>query len=256
MNSDDNSNTITNACVIIPARFASSRFPGKPLINLNGIPMILRVAQLSSKAVGFKNVYIATDDKIIFKVAESAGFSAIMTSSFALTGTDRVAEASKQLNYDIYINVQGDEPLLDYNDIKKCINLKAKFPKYIINGYTEISEQENPESVNIPKVITNEKNFLVYMSRKSLPGFKENKNKPKVFKKQVCIYGFNKQQLFDFNSFGNKSMLENSEDIEILRFLEFDYKVLMYKCQSGSLAVDSPEDVAKVEKVLKENENF
>lgn len=256
MNSDNNSNIITNACVIIPARFASSRFPGKPLINLNGIPMILRVAQLSSKAVGFKNVYIATDDKRIFKVVESAGFSAIMTSSFALTGTDRVAEASKQLNYDIYINVQGDEPLLDYNDIKKCINLKAKFPKYIINGYTEISEQEDPESVNIPKVITNEKNFLVYMSRKPLPGFKENKNKPKVFKKQVCIYGFNKQQLFDFNSFGNKSILENSEDIEILRFLEFDYKVLMYKCQLGSLAIDLPEDVAKVEKVLKKNENF
>ena len=218
--------------------------------------MILRVAQLSSMAVGYKNVYIATDDKRIFNVAESAGFTAIMTSSSALTGTDRVAEASKQLNYDIYINVQGDEPLLDYKDINKCIDLKAKFPNYIINGYTEINEQENPESVNIPKVIINEKNFLVYMSRKSLPGFKENVNKPKVFKKQVCIYGFNKQQLFDFSNFGSKSMLENSEDIEILRFLEFDYRILMYECQSGSLAVDSPEDVAKVEKALKKNENF
>jgi 3-deoxy-manno-octulosonate cytidylyltransferase (CMP-KDO synthetase) len=249
-------NNQLKVCVIIPARFESSRFPGKPLVKLNKIPMVVRVAQLSSKAVGKNNVFVATDDIRIVKEVELSGFKAIITSSSALTGTDRVAEAATQLNYDIYINVQGDEPLLDFNDIIKCIDLKVKFPKHIINGYTEISEQENPESVNIPKVITNEKNFLVYMSRKSLPGFKEIKNKPKFFKKQVCIYGFNKQQLFDFNSFGNKSVLEHSEDIEILRFFEFDYKILMYECQSGSLAVDTPEDIAKVEQVLKENENL
>ena len=94
------------------------------------------------------------------------------------------------------------------------------------------------------------------MSRKTLPGFKDIKNKPKAFKKQVCIYGFNKQQLFEFISFGNKSILENSEDIEILRFLELDYKILMYECEPGSLAIDVPEDVSNVENILKKNENF
>jgi 3-deoxy-manno-octulosonate cytidylyltransferase (CMP-KDO synthetase) len=249
-------NNPLKVCVIIPARFESSRFPGKPLVKLNKISMVVRVAQLSSKAVGKNNVFVATDDIRIVKEVELSGFKAIITSSSALTGTDRVAEAARQLNYDIYVNVQGDEPLLDFNDIIKCIDLKVKYPKYIVNGYTKLSEQENPDSVNIPKVITNEKNFLVYMSRKSLPGFKDKKNSPKIFYKQVCIYGFNKQQLFDFNSFGNKSVLEDSEDIEILRFLEFDYKILMYRCKSGSIAVDIPEDIAKVEQVLKENENF
>ena len=130
-------------CVIIPARYSSSRFPGKPLIKLLGIPMIIRVAKLSAKAVGKKNVYVATDDKRISHIVESAGFSTIMTSSSALTGTDRVAEAASKIDYGIYINVQGDEPLIDYNDIKRCINIKLQNPEYIINGYTKIKETED-----------------------------------------------------------------------------------------------------------------
>lgn len=249
-----NSPKSANACVIIPARFQSSRFPGKPLVNLHGTPMIVRVARIASQAVGIKNVYVATDDQRIVEVVKLSGFSTIKTSKSALTGTDRVAEASKTLNYDIYINVQGDEPLINYQDIIKCINLKTKFPEYIINGYTEIGESEDPQSANIPKVIMNNKSFLIYMSRKALPGFKETKNKPKIYNKQVCIYGFTKQQLFDFSSFKTKSELESFEDIEILRFLEMDHRILMYKCDSGSLAIDTPEDVEKVLKALQENE--
>ena len=91
------------ACVIIPARFSSSRFPGKPLVKLLGKPMIIRVAEISAKAVGYENVYIATENKKIYDIAQSSGFKAIMTSVDALTGTDRVAEASKLVDYDIYI---------------------------------------------------------------------------------------------------------------------------------------------------------
>ena len=151
------------ACVIIPARFSSSRFPGKPLEKLLGKPMILWVAEVSSKAVGDKNVYIATDDERIYHTVKSAGFGALMTSNNALTGTDRVAEASKALDYDIFINVQGDEPLIDYNDIRKCIDLKFKYPDYVINGFSKITSKENPSSINIPKVVTNEKNFMLYL---------------------------------------------------------------------------------------------
>ena len=112
------------ACVIIPARYSSTRFPGKPLVSILGKPMILWVAEISARAVGIENVYVATESKMIFDLVESCGYSSIMTSINALTGTDRVAEASKNLNYDVFINVQGDEPLLDYNDIINCINLK------------------------------------------------------------------------------------------------------------------------------------
>jgi len=238
------------ACVIIPARFSSSRFPGKPLEKLLGKPMILWVAEVSSKAVGDKNVYIATDDERIYDTVKSAGFGALMTSNNALTGTDRVAEASKALDYDIFINVQGDEPLIDYNDIRKCIDLKSKYPDYVINGFSKITSKENPSSINIPKVVTNEKNFMLYMSRQLIPGYKSKLNKPISIKKQVCIYAFTYKEL---NAFGNKSQksnYENAEDIEILRFFDLSIPIKMVETSSQSMAIDVPEDVVKVESEL------
>lgn len=236
--------------VLIPARYQSSRFPGKPLVPLLGKPMILWVAELSAKAVGQHNVYIATEDTRIFDLVESAGYHGVMTSDQALTGTDRLAEAAEKIAADIYINVQGDEPVLDPSDIIKIRDKKIEDMDSVINGYCWISEQENPESVNIPKVITNESNKLVYMSRKVLPGFKDAKNAATRYKKQVCIYAFTKEELLAFKNFGRKSELEFSEDIEILRFLELNKSILMVETQRGSLAVDVPEDVPIVEKVL------
>ena len=238
------------ACVIIPARYASSRFPGKPLVPLLDKPMILWVAELSARAVGQDNVHVATEDERIAEVVRNAGFSALMTNPEALTGTDRLAEAAMQLDYDIYINVQGDEPLVNPGDITRCIDLKAENPKMVINGFCYISEAEDPQSVNIPKVITTEKGRMIYMSRRPLPGFKEAKNAPARYMKQVCIYGFTLEDLLAYARFGRKSALESAEDIEILRFLELGRQVQMYECHPGSLAVDVPEDVATVEAAL------
>jgi len=237
--------------VVIPARYKSSRFPGKPLVPLLGKPMILWVAELSSRAVGKKNVYVATEDTRIFDLVESAGFKSVMTSDQALTGTDRVAEAAEQIEADIYLNVQGDEPLLDPTDILKIRDKKIENMDSVVNGYCWISQDENPESINIPKVITNEADKMIYMSRKTLPGYKDLNNAPSRYKKQVCIYAFTKDELFAFRDFGRKSELENSEDIEILRFLELDKSILMVETQGGSLAVDIPEDVLPVENNLR-----
>lgn len=239
-----------SACVIIPARYASSRFPGKPLVSLLGKPMILWVTELSGQAVGKDNVYVATDDDQIADVIRAAGYSALMTSPEAQTGTDRLAEAAQMIDYDVYVNVQGDEPLVEPKDIRRCITLKTQNPEMIINGFTWLGLNEDPECINIPKVITNETDVMVYMSRKALPGFKENNNAPKHYKKQVCIYGFSKNDLIAFSGFGRKSSLEKCEDIEILRFLELDRSVLMYECSPGSLAVDVPSDVEKVEAAI------
>lgn len=237
--------------IIIPARYKSSRFPGKPLVPLLGKPMILWVAELSAKAIGKEHVYVATDDARIAQVVQEAGFSAVMTSEAALTGTDRLAEAAKQIDADIYINVQGDEAIIDPADICKVRDMKVKRMDAIVNAYCWISEEENPDSVNIPKVITNEQDRLVYMSRKALPGYKDEKNAPTRYKKQVCIYAFTKQELLAFQEFGRKSALESCEDIEILRFLEMDKPVLMVESSGGSLAVDVPDDVAPVEAALR-----
>lgn len=239
------------SCVIIPARHASTRFPGKPLVHLLGKPMVLWVAELSARAVGREHVYIATEDERIAKVVRDANFSALMTSSDALTGTDRVAEAAQMVDYDIYVNVQGDEPLVEPDDIGRCIALKAERPEMIVNGFTWIGQDENPVSVNLPKVITDEAGIMVYMSRNPLPGFKEANNAPVRYMKQVCIYGFTREELAAYAGFGRKSALENAEDIEILRFIELERQIRMYECHPGSLAVDEPEDVARVELALK-----
>jgi len=237
--------------VIIPARYKSSRYPGKPLVPLLGKPMILWVAELSAKAVGVDSVYVATDDERIAEVVKAAGFNFLITSSEALTGTDRLAEAARQIDADIFINVQGDEPTLDPTDICKVRDKKVENPEAIINAYCWISESEDPDSVNIPKVITNESDRLVYMSRKALPGYKDIHNAPNRFKKQVCIYAFTREELESFQAFGRKSTLEAYEDIEILRFLEMDKSILMVESLGGSLAVDVPEDVPPVEAALR-----
>lgn len=247
--------------VVIPARYKSSRFPGKPLVNLLGRPMIQWVAELSARAVGKGNVYVATDDQRIFNVVNNLGYQAVMTSEECLTGTDRLAELAQKINADIYINVQGDEPLVNPADILKVIEAKKAYPDNVINGYAVIEENEDVYGVNIPKVIFTEDKRMVYMSRQPVPGYKEQKNEVSEFYKQVCIYAFNRQELLDYGSYGKKSILEQSEDIEIIRFLEWNQAIRMVQTRPGSLAVDIPEDVYKVENLLKKgflssNEQF
>lgn len=237
--------------VMIPARYGSSRYPGKPLVPLLGKPMILWVAELSAKAVGKENVYVATEDERIADVVKQAGFQAVMTTDNAPTGTDRLAQAADQVAADLYINVQGDEPLADPADILKVRDAKQAHMDDVINGFSWVSAQEDPHSVNIPKVITNERDELVYMSRVALPGFKDAKHAPERYKKQVCIYALTREELTAFRDFGRKSALEQCEDIEILRFLEQGKTIRMIETQPGSLAVDVPEDVAKVEAALR-----
>lgn len=236
--------------VMIPARYGSSRYPGKPLVSLLGKPMIVWVAELSARAVGGENVYVATEDQRIVDVVKHAGYQAVMTTDDASTGTDRLAQAAEQVEADLYINVQGDEPLADPDDILKVRDAKQANMDDVINGFSWITDQEDPHNVNIPKVISNERDELIYMSRVALPGFKDPACFPKRYKKQVCIYAFSLDELTAFRSFGRKSALEYSEDIEILRFLEMNKTIRMIETRPGSLAVDEPEDVAKVEAAL------
>ena len=237
--------------IVIPARYKSTRFPGKPLIKLLGKPMIQWVAELSARAIGQENVYIATENNKIFSTVVKLGFKAIMTSKNCLTGTDRLAEVAKKIKADIYINVQGDEPLVDPKDIQKIINTKKKYYDEVINAYTIIKKDEKPSSINIPKVIFTDNKRLIYISRQTIPGFKEKKNIPNVYYKQVCIYAFNRKELQAYSNYGCKSNLEKSEDIEILRFFELDKKIRLIKTSKGTFAVDEPKDIKKVEIALK-----
>ena len=235
--------------VIIPARYKSSRFPGKPLVKLLGKSMIIWVAELSAIAAGRDNVYVATDDERIAKIVTKAGFNIVITSNDCLTGTDRVAEAASKIKSDIYVNVQGDEPTINPNDISNIIKAKKLHFDEVINGYCPISNNKEAFDINIPKVVFTEDKQMVYMSRKAIPGSKDGEKLSINYYKQVCIYALD--ELNDYVDYGHKSALERIEDIEILRFLEWGKKIRMVKTEPGSLAIDTPEDVIKVEKRLK-----
>jgi len=237
--------------IVIPARYKSSRFPGKPLVDLAGKPMIVRVAERCMEVLPRDRVFVATDDESIKQTCDDQNINVIMTSEYHKTGTDRIAEAAQQIETDFIINVQGDEPLIHPSDIEAVIREKQKYPNDIINAYCRISADEDPDSNTLPKVVFDEAENLVYMSRAKIPGFKEGALEPDYFK-QVCIYGFTKEQLRLFHQFGRKSNLEAYEDIEILRFIDLKINVRMIEVSNASIAVDTPEDVARVLAVLGE----
>ena len=235
--------------VVIPARYKSKRLPGKPLANIGGLPMIVRTYNQCAKVINKHKIVVATDNLKIKNVCDEYNIKSIITSNNCLTGTDRVAEVAKKIKCNFYINVQGDEPFFNPNDLKLLIKQAKKKPKEVINGYTEIKDRKLFFSSSIPKVVFDKKGYLLYMSRGPIPS-----NKALEFKKswrQVCAYSFPRKALFDFTNSKNKTPIESLEDIEILRFLEKGYKVKMIKMSNKSLAVDNNEDLEKAKIYLK-----
>lgn len=195
-------------------------------------------------------MYVATDDLRIADHCEQMGIQVVMTPEGCLTGTDRVHAAAKLVGADIYINVQGDEPLIDPDDIKLIIEASKRNPNSIINAMCSISNKRDFLSPTIPKVVVRPDGRLLYMSRAGIPS---NKNLDFVSaKKQVCIYAFPKNSLEAFTSVNSKTPLEEIEDIEVLRFMEIGYDVEMIEVSSSSVAIDIPGDVARVEAILNE----
>lgn len=233
---------------IIPARYKSSRFPGKPLAQILGKPMIIWVCEIVEKALGNANTFVATDDERIAKIVEQYGFQAIMTAEDCKTGTDRLWDTAQKINADIYINIQGDEPMLNPNEITRIAKIKKEYPDYIINGMATLMPDEDPANVNIPKVLVNKHNDLIYMSRLPIPGIKSSGTP--IYHKQVCIYAFNYSQLQLFGSCSEKAYYEFYEDIEILRFFDLGIKIKMVEMKASSIAVDVPEDIKGVEEAL------
>ena len=235
--------------LVIPARYQSKRLPGKPLLSIKGLPMIVRTYNQCNKVVPKSKILVATDDKRIQQICDENNINSMMTSNKCLTGTDRIAEISKKIKKDFYINVQGDEPICNPLDIKKIIRCAKKYPKIIINGFTEIKEKKIFFSPNIPKVVFDKNENLLYMSRAAIPS-----NKKKKFLRawrQVCIYSFPYESLKAYTSSNKKTPLESIEDLESNRFLELGYKIKMLKMSDKSMAVDTKEDLVKVRKLVK-----
>lgn len=233
---------------IIPARFESSRFPGKPLTLIDGVPMIVRVYN-RVKEFDWHHCVVATDDPRIQKVCDNHNIYTIMTGSEHKTGTDRVAEVAEILESDYYINVQGDEPLMPKDNISTILKEVIDEQPYVVNARTLVDNNDAFRDTII-KVVVDENQNLLYMSRYPIPYAKEKDTNDIARYKQVCVYGFSPQALKDFSSW-EQGPAEKAESIEILRFLEHGKQVRMVYVSEGTIAVDVPSDVELVERELK-----
>jgi len=234
--------------IVIPARFDSSRLPGKPLIDLCGKSMIKRTWERCVKVLPSERVYIATDSDVIKAHCSDFTTQVIMTSKDCLTGTDRVAEANETLALDMVINVQGDEPIIEPDEILAVINYALENQGSIVNAFAVIDDESEFRSLTIPKVVMTPQKNLLYMSRAAIPS-----SKSAIFDfafKQICIYAFPKEALKIFKSYGKKTPLESIEDIEILRFIELGLPVKMVEVSGRSMAIDVDNDVVKVRKII------
>ena len=235
--------------LVIPARYKSTRLPGKPLIDLKGTPMIIRTYNQCKKVVKSSKILVATDNSKILNLCKKNKINVMMTSSKCLTGTDRIAEVARKYKKNFYINVQGDEPFCNPKDIKKIINIAKKYPKKVIGGFTGIKSNEMFNSPHIPKVITRCDGNLIYMSRAPIPS-----NKKKSFVKawrQVCIYSFPYKSLKIFSNLKKKTPLEEIEDLELNRFIEIGHEVKMIKMSNKSISVDTKHDLLKAKRLIK-----
>lgn len=235
---------------IIPARYKSSRFPGKPLAMILDKPMIWWVYQQASKVEAFSAVYVATDDERIREACEQYGMNVIMTSDEHPTGTDRIGEVARNIPADLYVNIQGDEPMIDPETILEAIKPFYDDPELqVSNLMAPIIDPVEVINFTVPKVITNQDNIGLYLTRSAAPYPKGDINYQ--FFKQVCVYGF-KPEALSFYCAAPRGKMEKIEDIEILRFIESGYRVKFVEVPSNTIAVDTINDLKKVNELYSE----
>jgi len=245
-----------NFIAVIPARYASTRFPGKPLININGKTMVHNVYNQAKKV--FSDVYVATDDERIFNSVIDFGGKAVMTKRKHKSGTDRCSEAIKKIEtienrtWDVVINVQGDEPFIKTEqllEIKKCFKQKKNQIATLVKPINNKDDIFNP---NKPKVVINHKNEAVYFSRSPIPflrGVSENKWVSKhLYYKHIGLYAYRTDVLHEITKL-QASSLEKAESLEQLRWIENGYKIKVAFTEHESISIDTPKDIEKIRQI-------
>lgn len=239
---------------VIPARYRSSRFEGKPLADICGKPMVWWVYQNCRAVAEMDEVYVATDDRRIYDACRTRGMNVVMTSGECRTGTDRVGEVAAKIAADLYVNIQGDEPMLAPDTIAEAIRPFYDNPDLkLTNLMTRIRDSVDIVNPTVPKVITNKDGIGIYLTRTTAPYPKGKLDYD--YYKQVCVYGFKPDALKFFCECGKKygkARVEEIEDIEILRFIENGWKVQFIEVDSDTVAVDTPKDLERVRRIIAE----
>lgn len=238
---------------VIPARYKSSRFPGKPLAEIRGKPMIWWVYQQAKKVPEFSEIYVATDDKRIFNVCREYKLDVVMTSEDHATGSDRVAEVAELIDGDIYINIQGDEPLIEPEAIQCVIQCLIDNPSIdAVVPSSKITTGSDIISNTVSKVAFNQDGDVIYISRSPIPSPK-GKIGYDIYK-GLGMYGYTKSALKFFKT-TERGVLEETEDIEILRLIENHKIVKTITLNTNSIGVDTPLDLERVEIQLRQKLN-
>jgi 3-deoxy-manno-octulosonate cytidylyltransferase (CMP-KDO synthetase) len=239
---------------IIPARFGSTRFPGKPLAPIAGKAMILHVVERVRRARSVARVLVATDDERILDAVMLAGGEAVMTRSTHMTGTDRLAEVAEREMASLYVNVQGDEPLIEPAAIDAAIAVvQGKDRVEIGTLAVPIRKPRHILDPNVVKVVLDAEDNALYFSRAPIPHYRGDGTVPLpatiLHRKHLGIYVYRREALLRFPQLP-PGRLERLEQLEQLRYLEHGWKIRVGETEHDSLSVDVPVDVAKVEKIL------
>lgn len=230
---------------VIPVRYASSRFPGKPLVRILGKPMIQWVYENTQKATHLKNLIVATDDKRIYDVCLKFDADVRMTASQHTSGMDRVAEIAATLTTPLIVNIQGDEPLVRPEMIDALITAMQKEDILMATLAVKVDDLSLLKDENIVKVVTDSRGYALYFSRSPLP-FRPSE----YFYQHIGIYAYQRDFLIDMCQWP-PSRLEQEERLEQLRVLENGYKIKVVLTPFSTLSVDTPHDIIRVESALK-----
>ncbi|MEY8019975.1 3-deoxy-manno-octulosonate cytidylyltransferase [Muriicola sp. SD30] len=237
---------------MIPARYAASRFPGKLMQDLGGKPVILRTYEAAQATGLFEEVYVVTDSELIYKTIEEEGGKVMMSVEEHECGSDRIAEAVENLDVDIVVNVQGDEPFTDKESLASLIEVFRQDDAGEIDLaslMTKITEREDIENPNTVKVIVDQLNFALYFSRSVIPYPRAVGITPTYYKHKG-VYAFRKQAVLDFKRLPMLP-LEASEKIEAIRYLEYGKKIKMVETSITGIEIDTPEDLEKAKAAWK-----
>lgn len=241
-----------NIIAVIPARYASTRFPAKLLQDLGGKSVIIRTYEAALATQLFDDVFVVTDSDLIFKEIESNGGKAIMSSKEHESGSDRIAEAVENMNVDVVVNVQGDEPFINKEALSQLVEVFKKDTDKKVDLASlmfEITEKDEISNPNNVKVIVDQQGFALYFSRSVIP-FPREENVGVRYMKHIGIYAFKKEALMDFYRLPMLP-LEASEKLEQLRYLEYGKRIRMIETSHGSIGIDTPEDLEKARELLK-----
>ncbi len=238
------------AVIIVPARFGSTRFPGKPLAGICGRPMIEWVLRGASTSKLASSVMVATDDSRIYDAVASLGFKAVMTSKSHRSGSDRVAEVAAKLDADVIVNLQGDEPLIQGELIDLLIHELVNSDADIATPVTTFEDVNELRSVNTAKVVVDARDYALYFSRAIIPMPRDGEPNISDYLKHIGIYCYRRESLLRFVQLP-PSKLELIEKLEQLRALENGMKIKVVRTSYRSVPVDIPKDVEKVESALR-----